>query len=453
MQSVCQLHQIASLCATREWQGPRKIVVCGSAGIRDPTRHMRDELVANLTCKPPPEPTPATPSCDDGKAGKPKGCIYPARKKYAAAAKDQPEESGTLLLLLLEVINPSDTENGPAPSTRCIEFRADSNVLSEIGEAVKTAFEADSAEECLEMLPPGRLKDRILSLTGRPGRKRIKLDHLDPKDNELVYRIVRRKSLGVGFKDQLLVDSIEHTSLVMRNDYDEKPYTGTQRASFMIQCRDLYDVGNGVVIMGPSYVWQHQYVEHISLNDLKKLYYELELPCLAHDGTTLGDVIDICTSSESKSSKQNHSIFSGFSSTPGPDDIVLGGDISDIPIRVGSGISFTFDQWPRTTREIVSGYGNPSLRVCHGFVAAIAADGDGNTVLSVRLALGRGNLPPYLVWTRMAPDALFQTNLQVVVPAKCVVSTFLIKPLPLHCLAACLPESAPVFGAESTPLD
>jgi hypothetical protein len=238
-------------------------------GYVTPLGMMRDELVANLTGKPPPEPTPATPSCDDGKAGKTKGCIYPARKKYAAAAKDQPEESGTLLLLLLEVINPSDTENGPAPIARFIEFRADSNVLSEIGEAVKTAFEADSAEECLEMLPPGRLKDRILSLTGQPGRKRIKLDHLDPKDNELVYRIVRRKSLGVGFKDQLLVDSIEHTSLVMRNDYDEKPYTGNQRASFMIQCRDLYDVGNGVVIMGPSYVWQHQYVEHISLNDLK----------------------------------------------------------------------------------------------------------------------------------------------------------------------------------------
>ena len=416
---------------------------------------MRDELVANLTGKPPPEPTPATPSCDDGKAGRTKGCIYPARKKYAAAAKDQPEESGTSLHLLLEVINPSDTENGPAPVSRFIEFRADSNVLSEIGEAVKTAFEADCAEECLEMLPPGRLKDRILSLTGQPGRKRIKLDHLDPKDNELVYRIVRRKSLGIGFKDQLLVDSIEHTSLVMRNDYDEKPYTGTQRASFMIQCRDLYDVGNGVVIMGPSYVWQHQYVEHISLNDLKKLYYELELPCLAHDGTTLGDVINISTStsSESKSSKPKHLIFSGFSSTPGPDDIVLGGDIRDIPLRVGSGISFTFDQWPCKTREIVSGYDNPSLRTCHGFVAAIGADGDGNAVLSVRLALGKGNLPPYLVWTRMAPDALFQTNLQAVVPASCVVSTFLIKPLPLHCLAACLPESAPVFGAPSTPLD
>ena len=190
---------------------------------------MRDELVANLSGQPPPEPTPI---CDDGgKAEKIKGCTYPAPKKNAAAAKDQPEDSGTLLLLLLEVLNPRHTENG-SPSTRCIEFRADSNVLSEIGETAKTAFEADSAEECLEMLPPGRLKDRILSLTGQPGRKRIKLDHLDPKDNELVYRIVRRKSLGIGFKDRLLVESVEHTSLVMRNDYDEKPYTGTQPCIF-----------------------------------------------------------------------------------------------------------------------------------------------------------------------------------------------------------------------------
>ena len=412
---------------------------------------MLDELVANLTGQPPPEPGPP-PICDDGKAGKAKDCIYPARKTYSAAAKDQPEESGTLLLLLLQVINPSDTENGPTASTRFIEFRADSNVLSDMGEAAKTAFEADSAEECLEMLPPGRLKDRILSLTGQPGRKRTKLDHLDPENNELVYRIVRRKSLGVSFKDHLLLESVEHTSLVMRNDYDEKPYMGNQRASFMIQCRDLYDVGNGVVIMGPSYMWQHQYVEHISLNDLKKLYYDLPLPCLAHDGTTFGDVINICSSSESKSSKPKHLIFSGFSSTPGTDDIVLGGDMSDIPVRVGSGISFTFDHWPRTTREIVSGYDNPSLRACHGFVAAIAADRDGNIVLSVRLALGRGNLPPYLLWTRMAPDAVFQTNLQAVVPARCVVSTFLIKPLTLHGLAACLPESVPAFGAPSTPL-
>ncbi len=95
------------------------------------------------------------------------------------------------------------------------------------------------------MLPPGRLKDRILSLTGQPGRKRIKLNHLNPEDNELVYRIVRRKSLGIGFKDQLLVESVEHTSLVMRNDYDEKPYMGNQRASFMIHLAIVCATGNG----------------------------------------------------------------------------------------------------------------------------------------------------------------------------------------------------------------
>jgi len=165
---------------------------------------MRDELVANLTGQPPPEPPPIQ---DDGKAEKTKGCNYPARKKYAAAAKDQPEESGTLLLLSLDVIKPSDTENGPAASIRRIEFQADSNVLSEIDEAVKTAFEAYSAEECLEMLPPGRLKDRILSLTGQPGRKRTKLDHLDL--NLLSCEMIMTRSHTRGINAHLLSFNVE----------------------------------------------------------------------------------------------------------------------------------------------------------------------------------------------------------------------------------------------------
>jgi hypothetical protein len=46
---------------------------------------------------------------------------------------------------------------------------------------------------------------------------------------------------------------------------------------------------------------------------------------------------------------------------------------------------------------MVSGYGNPSLRTCHRFVAATAALADGNDgsiVLSVRLVLAKANFPP-----------------------------------------------------------
>jgi hypothetical protein len=208
--------------------------------------------------------------------------------------------------------------------------------------------------------------------------------------------------------------------------------------------------------MSPSYRWQHQYVKDISADDFKRLFYDQPLPFLAQDGTTIGDVLYIRTALDSEATSRQpkgHQIISGFSPTPGQDDIVLAGEVGDIPVRVGCGISFTFDQWHYQTREMVSGCGNPSQQACHGFVSAIAADGtDGSTVLSVRLVLGKGNLPPFFVWERMSPHAVIQTNLQAVVPARCVVSTFLIKPVVLHCLAPYLSDSMPVFGAEAMPI-
>ena len=411
------------------------------------------ELVANLTGQPPPIPK----SCDDdGKAKNTGGCTRDVRKK-ARAAKDHPaEESGEILCALIE-IRKSSYYTAPA---RFIKLQADSNVLLEIGETVKTAFESKSSDEFLDTLPAGRLRDRIYSLTGQTGKQRIKLDHLD--GDELVFDIVYRKSLSVGSKDHILMEGIDHSTLVMRNNFDEQAYTGVQDASVGIRARDLLDIGNGKTLMSQSYRWQHQYVKDISAVDFKRLFYDQPLPFQAHDGTTIGDVLNIHTASYSGATSNQPNghrrqpellIFSGFSPTGGQDDIVLAGEVGDIPVRVGCGISFTFDQWHYETREMASGYGNPSQQACHGFVSAIAADGnDGSTVLSVRLVLGKGNLPPFFIWERISPHAVIQTNLQAVVPARCVVSTFLIKPVVLHCLATCLPESIPVFGAEAMPI-
>ena len=414
------------------------------------------ELVANLTGRQPP-PIPKPESCDDdGKAKNTGGHTRDVRRK-ARAAKDHPaEESGEILRVKVEITKSS---NCTAPgAARFIKFQADSNVLSEIGETVKTAFECESSGEFLYTLPAGRLRDRIYSLTGQPGKKQTKLDHLH--GDEIVFDIVHRKNLGIGSKDHILMESIEHSTLVMRNNFDEQPYTGVQDASVGITARDLLDIGNGKTLISPAYRWQHQYVRDISADDFKRLFYDQPLPFLAHDGTTIGDVLNIRTSSDSQATSRRPNehrpellFFSGFSPTGGQDDIVLAGEDGDIPVRVGCGISFTFDQWHYQTREMVSGFGNPSLQACHGFVSAIAADGnDGSTVLSVRLVLGKGNLPPFFIWERMSPHAVIQTNLQVVVPARCVVSAFLIKPVVLHSLAACLPESTPVFGAEAMPI-
>ena len=411
------------------------------------------EFVANLTGQPPP-PIPD----DDGKAKNTGSCTRDVRRK-ARAANDHPaEEAGEMLCTLIEIRNPSST----APA-RFIKVRADSNVLSEIGETVKTAFESESSDEFLYKLPEGRLKDKIYALTGQhKGKKRINLDHLD--GDELVFDIVHRKSLRVGSKDRILMEGIDHSTLVMRNNFDEQAYTGVQYASVSISARDLLDIGHGMALMSQSYRWQHQYVKDIPADDFKRLFYDQPLPFLAHDGTTLGDVLNIRTASDSEATSSQPSghheleqpellFYSCFSPTGGEDDIVLAGEVGNMPVRVGCGISFTFDHWHHQTREMVSGYGNPSQRACHGFVSAIAADGnDGSTVLSVRLVLAKGNLPSFLIWERMSPHAVIQTNLQVVVPARCVVSTFLIKPVVLHCLATYLPESKPVFGAKAMPI-
>ena len=412
------------------------------------------EFVANLTGQPPP-PIPD----DDGKAKNTGSCTRDVRRK-ARAANDHPaEEAGEMLCTLIEIRNPSST----APA-RFIKVRADSNVLSEIGETVKTAFESESSDEFLYKLPEGRLKDKIYALTGQhKGKKRINLDHLD--GDELVFDIVHRKSLHrVGSKDRILMEGTDHSTLVMRNNFDEQAYTGVQYASVSISARDLLDIGHGMALMSQSYRWQHQYVKDIPADDFKRLFYDQPLPFLAHDGTTLGDVLNIRTASDSEATSSQPSghheleqpellFYSCFSPTGGEDDIVLAGEVGNMPVRVGCGISFTFDHWHHQTREMVSGYGNPSQRACHGFVSAIAADGnDGSTVLSVRLVLAKGNLPSFLIWERMSPHAVIQTNLQVVVPARCVVSTFLIKPVVLHCLATYLPESKPVFGAKAMPI-
>ncbi len=92
------------------------------------------ELVANITGQPPPIPK----SCDDdGKAKNTGGHTRDFRRK-AQAAKDHPaEEPGKILCVKVEITKSS---HYTAPcAARFIKFQADSNVLSEIGETVRTS--------------------------------------------------------------------------------------------------------------------------------------------------------------------------------------------------------------------------------------------------------------------------------------------------------------------------
>ena len=302
----------------------------------------------------------------------------------------------------------------------------------------------------LGQLPAGRLKELVASLTGQSGRTCIKLDHI--QNSDMVYEIVHRSSTGARKVDKMLVEGIDHSSLNMRNDFDSKNYTGAQDPSFGITARDLYDAGNGYTIIGPSYHWDHQYVHDIIPSTLQRLFYDKSLLGLEDDGTKVGDVLHIANPSDESNADGPPLIFSGYSPTETA-DIILAGEHNNIPVRTSMGISFTFDQLPPSLREAVSGGGNPSLAACHGFVLGIA-DTAGGIVLTVIIALTKDNLPSFLKWPRLPQEAVFQTNLQAMIPAKCVVSSFKIVPVQFHSLPGFIPEDRRVLGElKSQPIE
>ena len=405
------------------------------------------ELVANLTGQPPPLPLE---SCDNGN----EKLEQPRRRTVTIRKNERTSDPGTAKIIVKMKLEIGKTGNARDPS-KFFVLQSEQGILDE---AVETAFQSESSEEFLEKLPAGRMKDKILLLTGQlPGRtKRTNLDHI--QGTELVFDVMPRKSLDGVRKtsDVLQIERIDPSSLVMRNDYDEKTYKGSQDPSFSVFARDVHDIGHGLVFLGPLYKWPHQYVRDISSADFKRLYYDQPLPNLVQDGTKLGDILKIHVSAESDSiSERNRNvghlkpliICTGFSQTEHADVAKAG--LGDVPIHTSYGISFRFDQWHHETREIVSGMNNPSLQVCHGFVTAIADDDrdDGALLLTVRVVLAKDNLPPHLKMPRLPEDAVFQTNLQVVIPAKCVVSAFQIKPVVLHTLAGSGP-AIPVLQAE-----
>ena len=384
-----------------------------------------DVLVVNQ-CSAPPPPRQAIPERD------PHRDIKKPAKRERAEIISCPEgaASHTKLQINIKLANAAARDD---PS-KYIVLQSTEDVLREIDSDgnVMAAFHSESG--FLDQLPAGRMKELIASLTGQPGRTCIKLDHV--RNSDFVYEIVRRSSTGARKIDKMLVEGIERSSLSMRNDYDSKIYTGTQAASFSIIARDLYDIGNGYAIMGPSYPWDHQYAHDIIPATLQRMFYESSLLGLEDDGTKVGDVLHLQVPSDPAGNmpvQRPLLILSGFSPTE-EDDIILAGEHKNILVRTSMGVSFTFDQLAPSLREAVSGGGNPSLATCHGFVLGIADTHDG-IVLTVRIALTRDNLPSFLKWPRLPQDAVLQTNLQAIIPAKCVVSTFKIVAVQFHSVA------------------
>ena len=393
------------------------------------------ELFLNLSSMPPPPPL-----CQEHNPAS--GRMKPTTKRNVFI--DCPEGAAHTKL---QIKVSAATREDPS---KYIVIHANENVLRRIDPDgnVLAAFKNESG--FLGQLPAGRLKELVASLTGQSGRTCIKLDHI--QSSEIVFEIVHRSSTGARKVDKMLVEGIEHSSLNMRNDFDSKNYTGAQGVSFSIMARDLYDAGNGYAIIGPSYHWDHQYVRDIIPATLQTLFYDKSLLGLEDDGTKVGDVLHFTTPSDENNADAPLLIFSGYSQTDNS-DVFLAGEHDNIPVRTSMGISFTFDRLPPSLREAVSGGGNPSLAACHGFVLGIA-DTPGGIVLTVIIALTSDNLPSFLKWPRLPQECVFQTNLQAIIPAKCVVSTFKIIPVQFHTLSGFIPEDRRALGKlKSQPIE
>jgi hypothetical protein len=260
-----------------------------------------------------------------------------------------------------------------------------------------------------------------------------------------MFEIVRRQDIGADRSDELLFVTIDQSALYLKCDFDAKTnYSGKQDPAIAVVVRDLYDIGSGFVIMGPTYRWSKQLICDIPKEVMEQQFYDQPLDGLADDGTRVGDIFRVCDADRPLMT------VSGCSK-PLIDDCVLAGQFSNIPVRSGMGVSFTLDNCPSALREALTCGGNPSLKACHGFVRGIAEGDDGTVDLSVLITLGKGNLPPFLKWRRLSQDAVLQTNLQATIPARWVVSAYRILPITLSTHPGTVPAEVFKMGNAACP--
>jgi hypothetical protein len=348
------------------------------------------------------------------------------RPRKSAAGKGTFTDTGPLRKIRVAIPRTVSTD---VVQGRVLEFQADSTVLEEMshrsGAEILHAFESDPGN-VLAQLPACRLREKMECLTGKSDRKSIDISHI-PRAADLVYEIVRRKDMGARQIDNLILESIDQSSLYLQCDFDSKePFEGVQDPAIAVWARDLYEAGHSCCIVGPKYRWCKQLIRDIPSEDLEDKFYSQPLCGLGDDGTKVADVFRVAIEDKPKPI----AIASGYNK-PLKDTYLMAGSSSNILVRAGMGISFTLEACNSPLRDVITCGGNPNMKVCHGFIVGMVQDADGQPELCIRLALHKTNLPPFLAWHRLSEDAVLQTNLEAVIPASWVVSQFRISPITL----------------------
>ena len=360
--------------------------------------------------------------------------VLDKKKAQHAAPKSKKEQHGAVQItgdcgpLSIRVSRPC-TKWG----SRQVVFRLDPSAVQNITENELAAFASDDFDKLGDQ---SRLKKSLEAIAGR--RRTSDITHLGSA-TVLEYLITDRKTFGVGPHDTMFFRNFDQTSLLMRLDFERRPFTGHQEPVISCTANDIINCGSGLILVGPVYPWPNQKMDWIPDENLKRLFYDSKLHGLIDDGTKLSDVLAIRTEVEYKNASLE--IITGGSAHGLAAGIVLCGEDRELAVRVSMGISFRQD--PRFLDEVW--YGNPSLAVCHGYVESIE-QGDGEIILTVRLALARDNFPSYLKLSRWRSDALLQTDLRWKVRPECVVSAQQFLPLALF---NCPPEDKDQLGSPS----
>ena len=339
-----------------------------------------------------------------------------------------------------------------------LEFQSDRRVLKAIGVDTLAAFESESGG--LEKLPAGKCKDKMESLSGK-GRRPADISHL-PQNAKLVFEITSRKGIGAAPSDDLLIISIDPSSLCMKADYDAKPgcFKGILDPAVTIEGRDIHDIAGGRVILGPPYPWNQQLICDIPPDRWEELHDKQPLNRLDDDGTRVGEVLCVGHRDVSSSGKPKEGRFviqdrpldcvSGFTQASKQlqceEEVALAGSGGrKFPVRTRMVVSF------QPLGDAVTGLENPSLKACHGIVVSIGQSEKGEVEATLRLLLGKGNFPAHFAWSRLPHDGVFQTNLQVTIPMSWITNSYRANPSALHPMPGFRPEDQFKIGNPSRP--
>ena len=174
----------------------------------------------------------------------------------------------------------------------------------------------------------------------------------------------------------------------------------------------------GLALVSAPYHWT-AYLYDIRTPLQQKLFYSLHIvPC----GERIGDRLQIRADHQPRAL---HMISGGGSTGPAR----MGGSSSNILIMKGMGVTF---QDPEAL--------SPHCAILQGLV--LNTDDDPNAI-NVRLALNHKNLPDYMKWSRLGPDQVLQTRLEMKVDLRGVLATHRIMPHALHQHGGHLKTSAP----------